>query len=610
MATLWQQLVEKLYAAGWRLRSLPSLVVEGIIEKVFAITKPAGMTRLRVRDALIFVVILFILLWHWDIVRVTGFGYYWHQIGGSWFAKILGVLIFGVPRYFGKLIAVFFMPNSMRLWLLLILPYFLGRYAAVRYLEDIYEVSDALKSTKAGLKVAQEFLLRAIFAHGYGRVREKRTGLCRVVGWIYPAFCPTMEECIEWEQTCHAQGTNGKSKSRWSELGFGCRVPRGCSHVLSIVGGEIKDRQSPLLLIGGPGYVFISSDSAALFEKPDGTSRVLGPITNRLHLIEGFERVRRIVNLREHKMTLSARARSRDGLPIEVKDVQILFGIYRGGRKPDKKAPYPFAPMALEQLVYNERATPVSDRWEQLASSRLLTDAMRAMARVELLKFIRSQTVVEFLASVAYGDVEQLSKAYREVATELAGVQLAPPEEQQETLPPLPAPASFVWRPDIGALFDQMVNGPSGQRARQRGVGLQWIGLGAWHTPVTKVIDQHTEVWRISVENMLRSSPIVLAQLERERRVSAFVERVRTLLGWFQNSEGQPPAQRERVLLDYFVRWLEWGALAYSNETGEVPDDWQAAIAYLRTLLLRTPDQTPLEDGRAQGEPGNVLDAD
>ena len=596
MRRFWHQFTEITYAAAAWLYSLPSRLAELVTAQVFAITKPAGKARAWVRNMAILSLILFILLWHWDIVGKTGFIDIWHQVGGSRLAKFLGVLIFGVPRYVEKVIAVFFMSDSMRVWLPLILPYLLARYAASRYLEDIYEVSDALRSTEEGLKVSQEFLLRAAFAHGYGSVREKRIGLCRLIGWLDPTVCPTMKECIKWELAQPEYCEKNVPKSRIQKMK--CWGRKRCSHVLSIVGGEIRDRRSPLLLIGGPGYVFISADSAALFEKPDGTSRVLGPTSERLHLIEGFERVRRIVNLREHQLMFSASARSRDGLPIEVKDVQILFGIYRGGRKPTKKSPYPFAPMALERLVYSESAAPTSDRWERLSSSRLLTDAMRTMARVELLKFIRTQTVVEFLASVSYGDVERLSEEYRKIAIELGGAQPAS-LNQQVSPPPSSSPPGFVWRPEISARFDQMVNGPEGQRARQRGVGLQWIGLGAWHTPVTKIIDQHLEVWRISVENMMRSSPVVLAQLERERRVSVFVERVRTLLAWFQKTEGQPPSRREIALLDYLIRWLERGALAKFGEADKIDEQWQQALRYLRTLLAHV--QTPPEDGDTEG---------
>ncbi len=585
---MWRQFLDDLYSIGRWLRAFPSQLLERVANRLFAITKPAGMARLYVRDGLLFALIGWIFFRHWDIVGSTGFTNIWNQVGGSWAAKLLGVMIFGVPYYIIKVAMVFFLPDSMRLWLLFVLPYFLALYAATRYLEDIYEVSDALRSTEEGFQVANEFLLRAAFAHGYGRVRERKTLFCRLLGSLRPAICPTEEECLNWGRSRqYGKARVSLARRLWD---FWRGAPTGCPHTLAIVGGEIKDRRSPLLLIGGPGYVFISTDSAALFEKPDGTSRVLGPTTRRLHLIEGFERVRRIISLREHQLTTSVSARSRDGLPIEVKDVQVLFGIYRGGRQPTAKEPYPFSPTALEQLVYDERAVPVTDRWEQLSSSRLLTNAMRNMANSELANFIRSQTVVEFLASVSYGDLNHLREEYRQIVAEMALPRTSTLEEAPP--PALPTPPDFVWRPEIGARFDQMVNGREGKKARQRGVGLQWIGLGAWHTPVTSIIDSHLEAWKISVGNMLRSAPGVLAQLERERQISFFAERVRTMLGTFQNQGDLTPRQRETALLRYFVRWLEWGALVRYGGIAHAPAAWRQVANYLRSLVAHDVDET------------------
>ncbi len=581
------------------LKALPKRSMEGLLNRLFVINKPAGLKRASARDLFFFAVAVWILAAHWETVSHTGFLEIWHAVQGSVVAKILGEVIFGVPFYMRKLIIIFLLPDSLRVWLPVLLSYLLGWYVAARYVEDVFEVSDALKDRAEGLKVAQEFLLRAAFAHSYGRVKEQSTFACRLLGRLRPIVCPTEEECLSW----------GRSRQYGVKVPFLRRVwdflrgaPVGCPHTLAIVNGEVKERRSPLLLIGGPGYVFMSTDSAALFERVDGTPHVVAPTTRRLELIEGFERLRRIVSLREHQMTLSANARSRDGIPIEVKDVQLLFSIYRGGRKPTEKEPFPFYPPALEQLVYGEMASQVVDRQQALASSRLLTNAMRVMARSELTRFIRSQTVVEFLASVAPMDMETLQTFYRELARETA----APHDQSAPILPTLPQAPHFVPRPRIAERFDALANGPEGARARQRGVGLQWIGLGAWHTPVDKVIDQHVEAWRLSVTNVLRSSEAALNQLRRQRHLSAFTEYVRELLAWFQSTEGEAPQTREVVLLRYFVRRMEVAALAQYGSVALAPSEWRRAIAYLQSLLPREVDREG--EGLPEGGDGDGED--
>ncbi|MEI7847709.1 MAG: hypothetical protein WCK35_18040 [Chloroflexota bacterium] len=52
-----------------------------------------------------------------------------------------------------------------------------------------------------------------------------------------------------------------------------------------------EDRDSPMIQIGGPGYVVVELDSAVLFERPDGSTHIIGPTTEEWHgskLITGF----------------------------------------------------------------------------------------------------------------------------------------------------------------------------------------------------------------------------------------------------------------------------------------------------------------------------------
>ncbi len=55
------------------------------------------------------------------------------------------------------------------------------------------------------------------------------------------------------------------------------------------------DQSSPIVQIGGPGYVMVELDSAALFERPDGSPHVIAPTVGEWRgkkVIEGFERIR------------------------------------------------------------------------------------------------------------------------------------------------------------------------------------------------------------------------------------------------------------------------------------------------------------------------------
>ncbi len=580
MITALRQFLKDLQAVwGWLL-SFVSRPLLRALERVLTVDKTWGLRRGVVRDLMVFGIVGWILFDHWGIVSNTGILIVWGKVQGSTLARLIGVAFLALPRYVLKLAMVFLLPESMRVWLLAILPYFLAKYVATRYVEDIYEVSDALRDREEGLEVANEFLLRAAFADGYGRVKEKKTWGCRLLWKLRPLVCPTEEECLRWGRSRQY----GVRVPLWRHfIDFLRGKPLGCPHTLAIIGGEVKDRRSPLLLVGGPGYVFISADSAAFFERPDGTGQVVPPTRKRLYLMRGFERLRRVVSLQEHKMSVTIHTRSRDGIPIEVQDVELLFSLYRGRRPPTPDNPYPFSESALRRLVYSEMASPLTDRWEALASSRLLTNTMRSAARSTLSTFIRSQTVVEFLASVSPSDWDTLEATYRQIAQDLqppqngVGPALSPP--------PHPAAPAFVPRPKIAERFQAFLNSEQGRNARLKGVGLEWIGLGAWHTPVAKVIDQHLDAWRLSIANVLRSSPVVLQQLEHQRRTSAFVEYVRELLAWFQNTQGESTRQRQYALLKYILERLEFAALTRYGGMSHAPASWRRAGRYLRGLV-------------------------
>src|SRR6266498_479294 len=75
----------------------------------------------------------------------------------------------------------------------------------------------------------------------------------------------------------------------------------GSDETIRITQGDISEehRESPTYLIGGPGKVIVDLDSVALFEKPDGTPRVIGPTykeTRGKATLEGFERFRQAID--------------------------------------------------------------------------------------------------------------------------------------------------------------------------------------------------------------------------------------------------------------------------------------------------------------------------
>ena len=143
-------------------------------------------------------------------------------------------------------------------------------------------------------------------------------------------------------------------------------------HQIVIHEGKIDetDEMSPVILIGGPGYIQVNLDSVALIEKVNGDPVVIYPRSEPWRLGR-FDRIREIgkfdeagkreyaiINLRDQFVNgLSVRARTKDGIPIEAHDIKVIFSIQR--RDPTKDdieqgEVYFFDAHAVQSLVYKQ----------------------------------------------------------------------------------------------------------------------------------------------------------------------------------------------------------------------------------------------------------------
>lgn len=246
---------------------------------------------------------------------------------------------------------------------------------------------------------------------------------------------------------------------------------------ISIRNGAVSPRHldSPIVQIGGPGVVDVHLENAALFERVDGSPRIVAPTSDRSLILDGFERLRQVVDLRDQVVEMTVSGRTQDGIPITAKDVRLVFSIYRGGKRSDPNEvfvqPYPFSEQAVMDLVYKKESGP----W---------VEGLRGMIRRELVHFIAQHTLSEFLTTAN---------------TEVQASSLVPREE-------------------LSDLFFDFTSGFS-ERARERGVELGWIGVGTWVLPSQIIPERHMEAWRLSYESRARKSPQSLLKLRQETRV-------------------------------------------------------------------------------------------
>jgi hypothetical protein len=313
---------------------------------------------------------------------------------------------------------------------------------------------------------------------------------------------------------------------------------------------------SPVSLIGGPGVVDVHLENVALFEKIDGTPDIIGPTFRQYAVLDGFERMRSIFDLRDQFITLTIKGRTQDGIPVEARDVRLAYSIYRGGRRIERTLqnpqPYPFVPQAVLDLTYKQGKEPNQN-------------AMRGLIIGELSRFISQHTLDEFLSSVQI--------PYEEASPTI--VTSEPEKDSRQIIP----------RDKITGLFYDYAKEFS-QKAGQRGVQLEWIGLGTWVTPSNIIPERHFEAWKLSSEARIRRSRVVLEQMQEENRLAELLRLIDEIPALFYNlcQQNIQPDQILRELALAYREKLRYARDLFTSNGLPVPPEIDATIRHL-TLM-------------------------
>ena len=318
---------------------------------------------------------------------------------------------------------------------------------------------------------------------------------------------------------------------------------------IRIGGGEVAaaDKESPIYLIGGPGQVLVELDSAALFEKPDGRPRVIGPTVKGKATLEGFERFRQAVDLRDqYPDSLEVDSRSLDGIRVSAADVRMLFSIWRDGQSPSAETPHPFSPKAVESLVYDQVSRVIVDGPFPSEPPVSWTGTSLSLIRGELGGFMSMRRLVEYLASIGPNEIQQARQRENEILAVGNNVIADGDSLEPRQVPP---PPEFQARNKISSLFSQFTKDFT-EKASKRGVELHWVGVGTWKTPNEIVPGKHLEAWRISRENIARGNPTALDILRQEARLQQIIRLIQTApLERFNQTSGDEHQHRVKDLL-------------------------------------------------------------
>ncbi len=272
-------------------------------------------------------------------------------------------------------------------------------------------------------------------------------------------------------------------------------------------------KSSTIIKIGGPGYAKVDLDSAALFERPDGTPHVILP--GKKEIIDDFERLRRVIDVRDVVETIDLPpTRTKDGIFVGARNIQFSYSVYRGNSPDRTNIPYPCEPAAVESLVYKDgRTVKPGIRPSPTPEWQLGQFKMGGAVIGEIGAFVSKLGLSDFLAAI--GEPEEKKLLERETEIRQTSQTLSGSgENANPDKPPLEAPKNFSPRTALTEAFYNQNDFV--RRMAEKGFQLNWIGVGTWYTPAEIILDNHREAWRLSRENLARGSQDALNAVRSE----------------------------------------------------------------------------------------------
>lgn len=373
---------------------------------------------------------------------------------------------------------------------------------------------------------------------------------------------------------------------------------------------RLEDQVSPIFRIGGPGKVLINLENAVVFEKINGSPRIIGPSTEKPVELESFERIHRIIDLRDQSARLDISARTLDGIPIEIKDIRLVFSVDRKSHQVSIESPYPFNEDSIYWLVYQQGSGP----W---------TTSLIELVRKELTDHISHHLLSELLSSVGTPEINlQLqnqnkitkkvrknwahTRRYKINRLFISKLKIDAPNNKplyyKKTHPKQKRFSKlfintggnfpeFIPRTALSNLFYENLTNSFQSKVHKYGMRLEWINVGTWHSSSSIVPDQYFNAWKISSENALKLNPKVLSGIYNQNRKQHLAKNIQLtpIISFIHKSErGKSNYVIVNELINEYGSKL-WSARdLYLRKKGRVPVQVERALSQIRKYQKNT----------------------
>lgn len=369
-----------------------------------------------------------------------------------------------------------------------------------------------------------------------------------------------------------------------------------------------EDQKSPISKIGGPGKVLINLENAVVFEKIDGIPRVEGPSFEKPVELESFERIRKVIDLRDQTATLDISTRTLDGIPIEIKDIRIIFSVLRTSNRHSLENPYSFREDAINWLVFQQGPGP----W---------TTSLINQVRTELTEFINNHLLSELLSSVGTPEINQQIqnqiKIYKNIRRNWSHTRRYKIDRNFVRIRKTNAPnykpiyyrkkhhklkrlpiiyfsnkrivPEFVPRKAISNLFYENIANSFQSKIQKYGMRLEWINVGTWHSSSRIIPEQHMKAWQISSENAIKLNSKVLTSIFNNAKNQYLEKNIQSLpiISFIQKREN---GLSSKVLIDELINEysskLTSARDLFIKSKGRVPVQIERALSHIKKYRI------------------------
>jgi hypothetical protein len=296
------------------------------------------------------------------------------------------------------------------------------------------------------------------------------------------------------------------------------------------------------------GQITLNMDAhdgyAAALERADHSIRIVGPQDRFPVMLDGFMHLRKIFDLRDQRVQVTVRARTRDGIPVMAQHVMFICRI-SGINKSTRNQRYEYCdPEVIQTLLYQHW---VGADWEKPAKRR---KALHDLVSTALNEFIAEHTLVEILPETnEFGPVCQLSQ-------------------------------------NNASLFQQFT-ADFERYSGKHGLELIWTGRGEWRIDELvnpEVIKQNCS---LAAENWLQSQTSIAHHASIDVRNQEVRRLVQHLLGLFTEARKSDQTKNETILRlgRIYLERLQFAFRIMESRGESPPDDWDAVAKHLERFI-------------------------